>query len=265
MHDTATAYTAWPAAAPAVHGTSTLPLSVTGLAYCASGRELLADVSFTIRPGTFNIVLGPNGAGKSLLLRLCHGLLVPQRGHIDWHGLTPDQARTHHAMVLQHPVLLQRSVAANVDYPIAIRHLPRSTRRQRVAEALAATGLQELAGMPATRLSGGEQQRMAIARAWVLHPEALLLDEPCASLDPYSTAAVERLIATMRWRGTTIIMTTHDLAQARRLGERVLFLSRGRLLEDRPAREFFSQPETPAAQAFLEGRLQARACMGDFA
>lgn len=256
--EAATADRAWPVATPATHGPRTLPLSVAGLGYRAAGRELLADVSFTIQPGTFNVILGPNGAGKSLLLRLCHGLLAPQRGNIDWHGLTPEQARVHHAMVLQHPVVLQRSVAANVDYPIAIRHLPRRTRRQRVREALEATGLQELASMPATRLSGGEQQRMAIARAWVLQPEALLLDEPCASLDPYSTAAVERLVTAMRQRGTTIIMTTHDLAQARRLGERVLFLDQGRLLEDRPAHAFFGQPDTLAAQAFLEGRLPIR-------
>jgi tungstate transport system ATP-binding protein len=216
MHEGVAADGAWPDAAPAVHAARTLPLSVCGLCYRASGRELLVDVSFTIQPGTLNVILGPNGAGKSLLLRLCHGLLAPQDGRIDWHGLTPGQARAHHAMVLQHPVVLQRSVAANVDYPIAIRHLPRRARRQRVREALEVTGLQDLAKMPATRLSGGEQQRMAIARAWVLQPEALLLDEPCASLDPYSTAAIERLIDSLRQRGATIIMTTHDLAQARR-------------------------------------------------
>lgn len=245
----------WPARAPITREPRTLPLSVAGLAYQAGGRALLAEVSFTVCPGTFNVILGPNGAGKSLLLRLCHGLLVPQRGRIDWNGLTPVQARPHHAMVLQHPVLLQRSVAANVDYPLAIHHVSRVARRQRVREALEATGLQDLARMPAPRLSGGEQQRLAIARAWVVQPEVLLLDEPCASLDPHATAAVEQLIQAMRRRGATIVMTTHDLAQARRLGERVLFFSRGRLLEDGPAHEFFSQPETPAAQAFLAGRL----------
>lgn len=255
VREAATADVVWRAGAPAAPTPRTLPLAVTGLAYQVGGRELLSDVSFTIRPGTFNVILGPNGAGKSLLLRLCHGLLAPQRGSIDWNGLSPARARDRHAMVLQHPVLLQRSVAANVDYPLAVRRLPRRARRGLVREALEATGLTELARMPATRLSGGEQQRLAIARAWVLQPEALLLDEPCASLDPHSTAAVESLVDTMRRRGATIIMTTHDLAQARRLGERVLFLGRGRLLEDRPASDFFTQPETPAAQAFLEGRL----------
>lgn len=255
VRDAVSADAAWPASTPAIREPRTLPLAVEGLAYQAGGRELLAEVSFMIRPGTFNVILGPNGAGKSLLLRLCHGLLAPRCGRINWNGLTPAQARSHHAMVLQHPVLLQRSVAANVDYPLAIHHVPRVARRQRVRDALEATGLQDLARMPAPRLSGGEQQRLAIARAWVVQPEVLLLDEPCASLDPHATAAVEQLVQAMRRRGATIIMTTHDLAQARRLGERVLFFSRGRLLEDRPAHEFFNQPETPAAQAFLAGRL----------
>ncbi len=263
MGETGTTAMLRPGTASSARRPRTLPLSVTGLGYRAAGRDLLAEVSFRIEPDTFNIILGPNGAGKSLLLRLCHGLLKPQRGRIDWHGLSPDQARACHAMVLQHPIVLKRSVAANVAYPMAIRHSPRRVRRRLVEEALEATGLQDLARMPATRLSGGEQQRLAIARAWVLQPEVLWLDEPCADLDPYSTAMVERLVNIMSQQGTTIIMTTHDLAQARRMGERVLFLSRGRLLEDRPAHAFFSQPGTRAAQAFLEGRLLTRSETGD--
>lgn len=235
----------------------TLPLSVEGLGYQAGGRELLAGVSFTVEAGTFNVVLGPNGAGKSLLLRLCHGLINPHGGRIDWHGLPPTRARAYHAMVFQRPVVLRRSVVANVDYPMAIRHVPRAARRQAVQEALEVTGLTHLARMPATRLSGGEQQRLAIARAWVLQPEVLLLDEPAANLDPRSTLAVEMLTNKMCMQGTTVIMTTHDLAQARRLGRRVLFLSRGRLVEDAPAPAFFARPQSAAAQAFLEGKLLA--------
>lgn len=235
----------------------TLPLSVERLEYRAGGRELLVDVSFRIEAGTFNIVLGPNGAGKSLLLRLCHGLLDPHGGRIDWNGLSPTRARAYHAMVFQQPVVLRRSVAANLDYPLAIRHVPRAVRRKAVQEALEGTGLTHLAKMPATRLSGGEQQRLAIARAWVLRPEVLLLDEPAANLDPRSTLAVEMLTGKMCMQGTTVIMTTHDLVQARRLGKRVLFLSRGRLVEDAPAATFFARPQSMAAQAFLEGKLLA--------
>ncbi|TAL87895.1 MAG: ATP-binding cassette domain-containing protein [Rhodanobacter sp.] len=237
--------------------TRTLPLSVEGLDYRAGGRDLLTGVSFVVRAGSFNIILGPNGAGKSLLLRLCHGLLRPCSGRVAWHGLTPAQARVHHAMVFQHPILLRRTVAANVEYPMAVRHLPRVERRHLLQEALEATNLKHLARSPATRLSGGEQQRVAIARAWVLRPEVLLLDEPTANLDPRSTLAVENLIAAMHQRGTTVIMATHDLAQARRHAGRVLFLNRGRLIEDAPAQRFFARPGSRDAQAFLEGKLLA--------
>lgn len=235
----------------------TLPLSVDRLCYRADGRELLSAVSFAVQADTFNVILGPNGAGKSLLLRLCHGLLRPSSGRISWRGLSPAQARARHAMVFQHPVVLRRSVAANVYYPLAVRHVPRSERRDRVREALEVTNLAHLAHAPATRLSGGEQQRLALARAWALRPEVVLLDEPSANLDPRATLDLETLVNTMRTRGTAVIMTTHDLAQARRLSERVLFLNRGQLLEDAAARDFFIRPASPEAQAFLAGELLA--------
>lgn len=234
---------------------STLPLAVDALHFRAGGKQLLADVSFTVQADTANIVLGPNGAGKSLLMRLCHGLLQPQEGHITWHGLSPVRARIRHAMIFQQPVMLRRSVAANLEYPLAIRRLPRAERRRRVAAALHATDLSRLAQVPATRLSGGEKQRVAIARAWVLRPEVLLLDEPSANLDPRAILAIEQLIHAMRAQGATIIMTTHDMAQARRLGERVLFLNRGHLLEDSTAETFFTQPRSREARKFLAGEL----------
>lgn len=211
VRDAVAADAIWPASAPAIPKPRTLPLAVADLAYQAGGRALLAEVSFTIRPGTFNVILGPNGAGKSLLLRLCHGLLEPQHGRIDWNGLTPAQARAHHAMVLQHPVLLQRSVEANVDYPLAIHHVPRAERRQRVSEALEATGLQDLARMPAPRLSGGEQQRLAIARAIVNRPAILIADEPTASLDQDSARRIMDVFRDFNRVGVTTLIASHDL------------------------------------------------------
>lgn len=234
-----------------------LPLAVTGLGYRVDGRELLAGISFVVQAGSFNIILGPNGAGKSLLLRLCHGLLRPHAGAVTWGGMSAEAARPWHAMVFQRPVMLRRPVAANVTYALRLRGLPRAQCRQRVREALEATNLLQLARAPATRLSGGEQQRLAIARAWALQPEVLLLDEPCANLDPRSTLDIETLLRALHARGTTVVMTTHDLAQARRLGERVLFLNRGRLIEDAGAEEFFAQPQSPDARAFLDGKLLA--------
>ena len=236
---------------------ATLPLQVTGLGLTLAGRALLTDVSFAVMRGSFSVILGPNGAGKSLLLRLCHGLLVPTAGRISWNGVTPERARISHAFVFQHPVLLRRSAAANIEYPLKVRRVPKAERQARVAEALRVAGMVHLARNAAQRLSGGEQQRLALARAWALRPEVLLLDEPSANLDPNSTVAVEQLIASMCHRGTTVIMTTHDLAQARRLADRVLLLHHGRVVEDGAATAFFSAPQSAEGRAFVSGQLLA--------
>jgi tungstate transport system ATP-binding protein len=160
-------------------------------------------------------------------------------------------------MVFQRPVMLRRTALANLEYPLALAGLPRAARRARAEAALAAAGLAALAGRPARRLSGGEQQRLALARAAALAPEVLFLDEPCASLDPAATRAVEAAIAGIAARGTKIVMTTHDLAQARRLAGEVAFLHRGRLLDRAPAAAFFAGPAAPEAAAFLRGELLA--------
>jgi tungstate transport system ATP-binding protein len=227
-----------------------LPLRAEGLGFSARGLAILADVSLTIATGAPSLVIGPNGAGKSALLRLLHGLLAPTAGRVTWAGTTQRQA-----MVFQRPVLLRRSVLANAAYPLTLAGLPAAEREARARAALDMVGLGALADRPARRLSGGEQQRLALARAAALHPEVLFLDEPCASLDPAATRAVEEIVATLAARGTKIVMTTHDLGQARRLAGEVLFLHRGRLLEQTPADTFFTRPATPEAGAFLRGEL----------
>jgi tungstate transport system ATP-binding protein len=158
-------------------------------------------------------------------------------------------------MVLQRPVLLRRSVAANVAWPLRLRGLPRAARRARVAEALEATGLAAMAHRAARRLSVGEQQRVALARAWALRPEVIFLDEPTAALDPGATAAVETLVRAIASGGTKVVLTTHDLGQARRLADEVWFLHRGRVLEQADAAEFFERPRSAEARAFLKGDL----------
>ena len=158
-------------------------------------------------------------------------------------------------MVFQRPVLLRRSALANVAYPLALRGMARAEARARAAEALARAGLDGLANRPARVLSGGEQQRLALARAWVTEPEILFLDEPTASLDPAATRAVEELVLQIHAAGTKIVMTTHDLGQARRMAEEVLFLHQGRLIERSPAAAFFAAPRTPEAAAFIKGEL----------
>jgi tungstate transport system ATP-binding protein len=232
-----------------------LPLEVEDLEYRVAGRILIDRVGFYVRAGQRTVVLGPNGAGKSLLLQLCHGLLQPTAGRILWGGMGVAAAQRWQAMMFQRPVLLRRSAAANIAYALSVRGVPRAARAGLVAAALERVGLAHLAARPARTLSGGEQQRLALARAWVLEPRVLLLDEPAANLDPAATYDLERLIDAMHGAGTKIIMTTHDLGQARRVADEILFFSHGRLIEHAPAAEFFGRPRSEEAAAFIEGRL----------
>ena len=158
-------------------------------------------------------------------------------------------------MVFQRPVMLRRSAAANIDHALALRGMTTADRARRTGEALARTGLMALAERPARVLSVGEQQRLALARAWALQPDVLFLDEPTASLDTSATRAVEAIIDAIHAAGTKIVMTTHDHGQARRFGDDVLFLHRGRLVERAPGAQFFDRPQTELAAAFLRGDL----------
>lgn len=230
-----------------------LPLELRGVCFEAGGLRLLKDFTCVFEAGPRTVVIGPNGSGKSLLLRLCHGLLAPSAGRIVWSGAAGRDPAPHQAMVFQRPVMLRRSVAANVDYPLSLRGMARRRRRDIVAEVLARTGLKRFAAKPARVLSFGEQQKLALARAWALRPQVLFLDEPTASLDPAATHGVEEIINAIHAAGTRIVMTTHDLGQARRLADEVLFLHRGRLLEKAPAESFFAGPVNDLARAFLGG------------
>ena len=230
-----------------------LPLRLEGLGYAVGGVPLLSGVDLTIPAGRRLVVLGANGAGKSLLLRLCHGLIDPTSGRRVWaNGQTRADAQ---AMVFQRPVLLRRSVAANLDYPLALRGLSRAERSDTVARTLDRFGLAALAHRPARLLSGGEQQRLALARAWSMRPEILFLDEPTSALDPSATRIIEEMVEGFSAEGITIVLTTHNLGQARRLAEDVAFLHRGRLIVHQPAGHFFAGPEAPEARAFLAGDL----------
>jgi tungstate transport system ATP-binding protein len=232
-----------------------LPLRLSAACYEAGGTLLIDGLSFLLHAGPRTILLGPNGAGKSLTLRLCHGLLQPTSGWLAWQGPGAASAPLRQAMVFQRPVMLRRSAAANVGYALSLRAVSRKERRELVAEALETAGLSAVAGRAARVLSIGEQQRLALARAWALRPEVLFLDEPTANLDPASTRAVEELINAIHEAGTKIVMTTHDLGQARRLADEILFLHRGLLIERAPAGRFFSAPQSREARAFIAGEL----------
>jgi tungstate transport system ATP-binding protein len=234
---------------------SILPLGLEAVSFVAGGRPVVDGVSAEIRAGVRTVIVGPNGAGKSVLMRLCHGLLVPTSGRVVWRGAGGHAARRRQAMVFQRPVMLRRSALANVAYALALHGVPRGDRARRAREAIARVGLAHLADRPARVLSGGEQQRLALARAWALRPEVLFLDEPTASLDPTATREIEAAIGAIHASGTTTVMTTHDLGQARRLGDEILFLHRGRIAERAPAERFFGAPATAEAAAFVKGEL----------
>ena len=232
-----------------------LPLEIDNVSFEIAGKKLIKEISFTFEAGPRTLVLGANGAGKSLFLRLCHGLLKPTAGRVRWLGAEGGDPSRAQAMVFQRPVMLRRSVAANVAYALKLKGVPQAERAAIIDDVLGHTGLRRLADQPARVLSAGEQQKLALARAWALRPEVLFLDEPTASLDPAATHAVEEIIDAIHGAGTRIIMTTHDLPQARRLADEVLFLNRGRLLEKAPAERFFNDPENDLAQAFVRGEL----------
>ena len=238
------------------HGPKTLlPLELDAVVWEAGGRRIIDCVSFTLDAGPASIIVGPNGAGKSVLLRLCHGLLQPAAGSITWNHPESPGAPRRQAMVFQRPVLLRRSALANIVYALELAQVPKRECHDRAVEALRKVGLETLASHPARVLSGGEQQRLALARALALKPEVLFLDEPTASLDPASTQEIESVIAAMHASGTKIVMVTHQLGQARRLGDEILFLHQGRLVERASADRFFQHPGSHEAAQFLKGEL----------
>lgn len=231
---------------------SLLPLEVDALCYRVERDDLLRDISVTVDSAGITGILGPNGAGKSLFLRLLHGLLEPVSGEIRWHHQRLDKAiRRRQALVFQKPVLMRRSVAANIDFVLN----PGTRSRQRRDEVLQHAGLYRQRSQPARLLSGGEQQRLALARALATEPEVLLLDEPCASLDSATTLQIENLLQETSARGVKIILVTHDIGQARRLADDVIFMHGGRLLEYQPASRFFDSPASSQARAYLDGKI----------
>jgi len=220
-------------------------LAVDRLSLTEGGTRIIDGVSLQLGAQR-TVVLGPNGAGKSTLLRLIHNLLHPSSGELRWARVLSQ------AMVFQRPVMLRTTALANVIYGLKLKGFTATESARRAQQALLRVGLEQLAKRPARLLSGGEQQRVALARAWALEPELLILDEPSASLDPASTREVERTINAIAASGTRILMTTHNLGQARRLAEEIVFIDGGCIAEQTPVAEFFQSPRTSAAKRFLE-------------
>lgn len=235
-----------------VERAAVLPLAFEGVAFAVGAARILAGVDLALKRGGPTVLMGPNGCGKTTLIRLAMGLLAPTEGAIRFAG----QAQAPHgsrALVFQKPVMLRRTVADNVAFALQAAGRPQGT--DVIARLLALAHIAPLADRSARRLSGGEQQRLALARALARQPQILFLDEPTASLDPAATKMVEEIIGSVSASGVKIVMSTHDLGQARRLAHDVVFLARGRFVEHTPADQFFSVPVSEEARRFLAGDL----------
>jgi tungstate transport system ATP-binding protein len=231
-----------------------LPIRFENVTVAAGAVTILDRIVLTLNPGPPTVLVGPNGSGKSTLLRAAMGLAAPSQGRITWGG-REDTPPTRRAIVFQRPVMFRRSVGGNVRYALHASGLARAEQKRRIGDLLALVGLEQLADRPARRLSGGEQQRLALARALARDPEILLLDEPTASLDPAATKAIEDIIRAVSQRGIKVVMATHDLGEARRLAGEIVLLYRGRAIESGPASLFFNTPRSGEARTFLAEEL----------
>lgn len=233
---------------------SILPLTLEGTEVIRRGKRLLGPVSLSLGGQGATLVLGPNGAGKTTLLRLMHGIERPSGGRLAW-ARPRREAETRQAYVFQQPTLLRRTVIENAEYPLRIRKVAARDARARAEAALADVGLADFARQQARSLSGGERQKLALARALITRPEVLFLDEPTASLDGRSTREIEAILLRVRDAGTRLVMATHDIGQARRLATDLVFLLGGRIHDTGPADTFFDRPGTPQTAAFLKGDI----------
>ncbi|MFK7938663.1 MAG: ATP-binding cassette domain-containing protein [Roseovarius sp.] len=232
----------------------TMSLTLTDAQVKRRGKSILGPVSLQLPDQGFTIVIGPNGAGKTTLLKVLHGVERLSAGTLHY-GLPAAEARQAQAYVFQSPIMLRRSVAQNLAYPLQLIGMPKTHSAPLVSDWAARIGLSDMLDRPATRLSGGEKQKLALGRALIRTPAVVFLDEPCANLDARSTRDIERLLLQAHAGGTRIIMTTHDLGQARRLATDVLFLLNGQVHDQGPAAPFLTSPATPEARAFLQGDI----------
>jgi tungstate transport system ATP-binding protein len=230
-----------------------LPLTLEAVEVRRRGRTILGPIDYTLDGDGITVVLGPNGAGKSTFLASLHGVERLSKGRLV--GAQDDAAREAQAFVFQTPTMLRRSVAGNLAYPLQLQKRAKSETTAMVSRWAARIGLADALDVPARRLSGGERQKLALARALIRNPQVLFLDEPCANLDGRATREIEMILKEAQASGTRIILATHDLGQARRLGNDVVFLLSGRIHETALSDAFFDTPQTPEAQAFIRGDI----------
>lgn len=233
---------------------SILPLIMQGICVTKSKKPILSDITLEIDATGFTIVLGPNGAGKTTLLRTMHGLERTSAGTLQWQGEN-DHVRKKQAFVFQTPIVMRRTVIENLAYPLTLNGITKPNALEQAQTWAETIGLGNALEQNAGYLSGGEKQKLAIARALITEPEILFLDEPTTNLDGAATREIEDILQKAHTNGTRIIMTTHNIGQARRLASDILFIYQGRLHEISSATAFFEKCKTPESRAFLNGDI----------
>lgn len=234
--------------------TPILPMSMTGCVIRRRGKTLLGPVDYAVSARGLTIVMGPNGAGKTTFLRAMHGLERLSEGRLEWQVPVP-QTVQRQAFVFQTPIMMRRSVRDNLAYPLILHGTPKAAAYEQAAEWAGRVGLRAALDQQAPQLSGGEKQKLALARALMRSPDIVFLDEPCANLDGRATREIEAILNDARAAGTRIIMATHDIGQARRLATDIVFLMHGKIIETGDAPAFFDSPKTPQATALLNGDI----------
>ncbi len=231
-----------------------LPLQLNGATATMRGKTLVGPVDLTLAINGLTMLIGPNGAGKTTLLRLMHGLQRCAGGSVSW-AVSAQVARQNQAFVFQAPIMMRRRVIDSLAYPLRLRGMGKPAARVKAIECAARFGLTELLESWAPMLSGGEKQKLSVARALIIAPEVLFLDEPCANLDGRATREIETILKIAQDAGTRIIMSTHDMGQAGRLADDVIFMYDGNVHETANAKTFFAKPQTGLAQAFINGDI----------
>jgi tungstate transport system ATP-binding protein len=236
------------------HSSNIFPLKIDGVQVRKRGKVLLNDISLALGGDLTTVVMGPNGSGKTTLMRLMHGLERPRQGSLQW-AIPNEQARLQQSFVFQTPIMMRRRVSENLRYPLKLIAMPKQEAETLVTKWLSLTGLSGKEKLPAQFLSGGERQKLAIARAMITKPQVLFLDEPTTNLDGQSTKEIEALLATVKADGTCVVVSTHDLGQAKRLADQVIFLNKGHMCEVTAATQFFKKPLSRPAQQYLDGEI----------
>ena len=231
-----------------------LPLVVRDALVRRRGKVLVGPVNLTVAESGFTIVIGPNGSGKTTLLRMMHGIERLSGGTLNW-AAPVATARKRQSFVFQTPIVMRRNVRDNLAFPLQLTGTPRNEARQKAEEWTLRCDLKEAFMRPARVLSGGERQKLALARALIRSPEILFLDEPCANLDGRAVREIEEILQHACRSGIRIVMSTHDMGQARRLASEVAFVYRHRIHEFGPAEQFFQSPSTSEASAFINGDI----------